>query len=137
MFNDLLGTVLSLELLALVTAVEGDAAEAAVLQGAAEVVWPSVGLPLFGSVFYGRPRAECEKQARAALGNAAYEEGLRAGLGWIRPRPWTGPWERRPGVGVFGARLGRAGRGRAGCGPRGTRRPAASRLTGRGGPERW
>ncbi|NEE41416.1 regulator, partial [Streptomyces sp. SID7982] len=43
-FNDLLGTVLALELLALVTAVEGDAGEAAVLQGAAEGIWPSVGL---------------------------------------------------------------------------------------------
>ncbi|MGW4306564.1 ATP-binding protein [Streptomyces californicus] len=138
-FNDLLGTVLSLELLALVTAVEGDAAEAAVLQGAAEVVWPSVGLPLFGSVFYGRPRAECEKQARGALGNAAYEEGLRAGrrLGPAaavdRALAGGGPASASSAPGSGGPVAG----GPAAAGPGGTRRPAASRLTGRGGPERW
>ncbi|WP_392841820.1 ATP-binding protein [Streptomyces sp. LN500] len=78
-FHDLLGSVLAMELLALVTAVEGDAAEAAVLQGAAERIWPSVGLPLFGSVYYGRPRAECERLARRELGDARYESGRRAG----------------------------------------------------------
>ncbi len=138
-FNDLLGTVLSLELLALVTAVEGDAAEAAVLQGAAEVAWPSVGLPLFGSVFYGRPRAECEKQARGALGNAAYEEGLRAGrrldpaAAVDRALAGGGPASAPSAPGSGGPVAG----GPAAAGPGGTRRPAASRLTGRGGPERW
>ena len=78
-FHDLLGSVLAMELLALVTAVEGDAAEAAVLQGAAERIWPSVGLPLFGSAYYGRPRAECERLARRELGDARYESGRRAG----------------------------------------------------------
>ncbi|WP_457492528.1 ATP-binding protein [Streptomyces sp. P5_D11] len=78
-FHDLLGSVLAMELLALVTAVEGDAAEAAVLQGAAERLWPSVGLPLFGSAYYGRPRAECERLARRELGDARYESGRRAG----------------------------------------------------------
>lgn len=78
-FHDLLGSVLTLELLALVTAVEGDAAEAAVLQGAADRIWPSVGLPLFGSAYYGQPRARCEELARRELGNGPYESGLRAG----------------------------------------------------------
>lgn len=130
-FNDLLGTVLSLELLALVTAVEGDAGEAAVLQGAAERIWPSVGLPLFGSAFYGRPRAECEERVRRELGSAAYEEGLRAGRrldpGAAVDRALAGgpagPPD-PPGAGGVPA-------------PGGTRRPAASRMTGRGGPERW
>ncbi|MFF8644751.1 ATP-binding protein [Streptomyces sp. NPDC015345] len=78
-FHDLLGTVLSLELLALFTAAEGDPAEAAVLQGAASRIWPSVGLPLFGSGYFGGPHALCEQQARAALGDERYEECLRAG----------------------------------------------------------
>ncbi|WNF26009.1 AAA family ATPase [Streptomyces sp. C11-1] len=131
-FNDLLGTVLSLELLALVTAVEGDAGEAAVLQGAAERIWPSVGLQLFGSVHYGRPRVECEQQARRELGNAAYEEGLRAGrrldpdAAVDRALAGGGASEARGGGGVPAA--GESG---------GTRRPAASRMSGRGGPERW
>ncbi|MFH9137235.1 ATP-binding protein [Streptomyces sp. NPDC017524] len=134
-FNDLLGTVLSLELLALVTAVEGDAGEAAVLQGAAEGIWPSVGLRLFGSAFYGRPRAECEEQARRELGNAAYEEGLRAGR---RLDPATAVDRALAGGGPAAAMDGRgAGGAPTAGGPRGTRRPAASRMTGRGGPERW
>ncbi|WP_399922802.1 ATP-binding protein [Streptomyces kanamyceticus] len=78
-FHDLLGTVLSLELLALFTAAEGDPTEAAVLQGAASRIWPSVGLPLFGSGYFGGPHALCEQRARAALGDERYEECLRAG----------------------------------------------------------
>ncbi|MFJ7198243.1 MULTISPECIES: ATP-binding protein [unclassified Streptomyces] len=78
-FHDLLGSALALELLALVTAIEGDAAEAAVLQGAADRIWPSVGLPLFGSAHYGQPRARCEELARKELGDARYESGLRTG----------------------------------------------------------
>ncbi|MFJ5868947.1 ATP-binding protein [Streptomyces parvus] len=134
-FNDLLGTVLSLELLALVTAVEGDAGEAAVLQGAAEGIWPSVGLQLFGSAFYGRPRVECEERVRRELGNAAYEEGLRAGR---RLDPATAV-DRALAGGGPGAPVDAPGAGGvpAPGGPGGKRRPAASRMTGRGGPERW
>ncbi|GAA2307976.1 hypothetical protein GCM10010431_29800 [Streptomyces kunmingensis] len=78
-FHDLLGTVLAMELLALVTLAEGDAAEAAVLQGAAGGIWPSVGLPLFGSGHYNEPHQLCEKRARAALGDARFDELARAG----------------------------------------------------------
>ncbi|MFE1292143.1 ATP-binding protein [Streptomyces sp. NPDC058751] len=78
-FHDLLGTVLAVELLALVTVVEGDAAEAAVLQGAASRMWPSVGLPLFGSAYYNAPHERCAALARQELGDARYEECVRAG----------------------------------------------------------
>ncbi|MFZ3556159.1 ATP-binding protein [Streptomyces sp. BH055] len=78
-FRDLLGTVLSLELLALVTVEEGDAAEAAVLQGAAARMWPSVGLPLFGSAHYNSPHELCETRARRALGDARFAELARTG----------------------------------------------------------
>ncbi|TVZ92027.1 MULTISPECIES: ATP-binding protein [unclassified Streptomyces] len=80
-FHDLLGSVLSLELLALVTAAQGDPAEAAVLQGAAGRMWPSVGLPLFGSAYYNAPHELCEATARQALGDERYEECVRAGAG--------------------------------------------------------
>ncbi|MEU0301606.1 AAA family ATPase [Streptomyces sp. NPDC006175] len=149
-FHDLLGTVLSMELLALVTVAEGDAAEAAVLQGAADRIWPSVGLPLFGSVHYGGPRAECEKRARGELGDERYESERRSGrrldasaavaralgAGAVDD---TGP----EGVRVLPAEPGAAPEG-DGAAPGGmsdagaageTRRPAASRTTGRGGPE--
>ncbi|CAL9619294.1 ATP-binding protein [Streptomyces sp. enrichment culture] len=78
-FRDLLGAVLSLELLALVTATEGEAAEAAVLQGAADRMWPSVGLPLFGSAHYNVPHELCEARARECLGDERYEECRREG----------------------------------------------------------
>ncbi|MFF4836843.1 ATP-binding protein [Streptomyces sp. NPDC001315] len=78
-FHDLLGSVLAVELLALVTATEGDVAEAAVLQGAASAMWPSVGLPLFGSAYYNAPHELCEATAREHLGAERYEECVRQG----------------------------------------------------------
>ncbi|MFF9152264.1 ATP-binding protein [Streptomyces sp. NPDC014846] len=78
-FHDLLGSVLAIELLALVTASQGDPAEAAVLQGAAAGMWPSVGLPLFGSAYFNAPHEQCEATARQALGDARYEECVRVG----------------------------------------------------------
>ncbi|MET8096021.1 AAA family ATPase [Streptomyces sp. NPDC005236] len=78
-FHDLLGAVLAVELLALVTAVEGDAAEAALLQGAAARMWPSVGLPLFGSAYYNAPHERCAALSRQQLGDERYEECVRAG----------------------------------------------------------
>ncbi|MFG2828428.1 ATP-binding protein [Streptomyces sp. NPDC048434] len=78
-FHDLLGAVLAIELLALVTLGEGDAEEAAVLQGAAGRIWPSVGLPLFGSRHFHQPHARCEEEARERLGAERYEHCRRAG----------------------------------------------------------
>lgn len=78
-FRDLLGSVLAVELLALVTVAEGDAAEAALLQGAAGGMWPSVGLPLFGSAYYNAPHELCEAMARERLGDERYAECVREG----------------------------------------------------------
>ncbi|WP_327685216.1 ATP-binding protein [Streptomyces sp. NBC_00467] len=78
-FNDLVGLVLAIELLALVTAGEGDPAEAAVLQGAASPVWGAVGMPLFGSGHFSGPRALCEQQAGEVLGAERYASCARAG----------------------------------------------------------
>ncbi|MEU1075313.1 MULTISPECIES: AAA family ATPase [unclassified Streptomyces] len=80
-FHDLLGTVLALELMALVAVDGGDPAEAAVLQGAAEGIWPSVGLPLFGSECFNAAHVLCERRARERLGGAAYETFRRRGRG--------------------------------------------------------
>ncbi|MEU9059316.1 AAA family ATPase [Streptomyces sp. NPDC048430] len=150
-FHDLLGSVLSLELLALITVVEGDAAEAAVLQGAADRIWASVGLPLFGSVHYGRPRVECEERARGELGDERYEaerlsgRRLDASAAVARALVGAGAVEDpgpdgvcavpdEPGMAPEGD--GAAPEGTSGAGAAGeTRRPAASRTTGRGGPE--
>ncbi|MDF3299709.1 ATP-binding protein [Streptomyces tropicalis] len=78
-FGDLLGSVLAVELLALVRAAQGDAAEAAVLQGAAGGMWPAVGLRLFGSAYFNAPHELCAATARAQLGDARYEECRRVG----------------------------------------------------------
>ncbi|MFE4916066.1 ATP-binding protein [Streptomyces sp. NPDC056652] len=106
-FNDLVGLVLAVELMALVTASEGDPAEAAVLQGAASRLWESVGPQLFGSGFFGAPRALCERRASEALGTeryAAYEgEGLGLSPGAAveralaeRRRPAAAPPHQQP-----------------------------------------
>ncbi|MFJ5078392.1 ATP-binding protein [Streptomyces sp. NPDC088553] len=80
-FRDLVGLVLAIELLALVTVSEGDAEEAAVLQGAAVPVWDTVGVRLFGSEAFDVPRALCQQQAEEALGAEAYGAAFRAGQG--------------------------------------------------------
>ncbi|MFB0615071.1 regulator [Streptomyces sp. AGS-58] len=134
-FHDLLACVLVIELLALVAVTEGDAAEAAVLQGAAGRLWPSVGLPLFGSAHYNAPHERCEASARQALGDARYEAYVREGagldreaavaraLGHGRVRPPAGlPGPRGPVPGDGGADGG-AG---ASHGEAGKREPAAS-----------
>ncbi|MFE5487543.1 ATP-binding protein [Streptomyces sp. NPDC056527] len=78
-FHDLVGLVLGIELLALVTASQGDPAEAAVLQGAALPVWDSVGLQLFGSGYFNGARALCERQAGEVLGAERYGASVREG----------------------------------------------------------
>ncbi|WP_328539824.1 ATP-binding protein [Streptomyces sp. NBC_00344] len=78
-FHDLLGTVLALELIALLTLEGGEPAEAALLQGAAGEIWGSVGLPLFGSKYYNAPHLSCEKQAREQLGARSYEAAVAEG----------------------------------------------------------
>jgi hypothetical protein len=86
------------ELLALVTAVEGDAAEAAVLQGAAGRMWQSVGLPLFGSAQFNAPHELCEATARERLGEERYEECVREGARLVREAAVSRALERPPGA---------------------------------------
>lgn len=78
-FNDLVGLVLAMELMALVTAGEGDPAEAAVLQGAAGRLWRSVGIPLFGSATFRAPHDQCERRAREVLGAELYDAHVAQG----------------------------------------------------------
>ncbi|WP_050779565.1 hypothetical protein [Streptomyces sp. C] len=103
-FRDLVGLVLAVELLALVTVTEGAAAEAAVLQGAAEPMWDGVGLRLFGSEYFNAPRLACQERAGQVLGPELYAahaaegrqltvEALVRRAQWVPgPRPAT----RRP-----------------------------------------
>ncbi|WP_405788214.1 regulator [Streptomyces sp. NBC_00029] len=119
-FHDLVGLVLALELLALVTVAEGDAAEAAVLQGAAEPMWGGVGLQLFGSGYFNAPRLMCREQAGELLGAeryAAYEaEGRELSREALVGRALSSPEERGGGAGGLPRPTGRGGGG-----PRGSR----------------
>lgn len=128
-FRDQLGSVLAVELLALVTLAEGDATEAAVLQGAAGRMWPSVGLPLFGSAHYNAPHELCEAAAREQLGDERYEDCVRHGARLGR-REAVSRALRRPGGAVSLPGPRPAGR-RSAAGSQ-TPKPAAS-PTHRGG----
>ncbi|MFE0649826.1 ATP-binding protein [Streptomyces sp. NPDC059534] len=134
-FHDLVGLVLAIEMLALVTASEGDAAEAAVLQGATVPLWDTVGVRLFGSETFGGPRALGERLAGEALGAEAYGVAFREG----RSLPVDAAVERA----LSGHRDAAVGRQAGPAAPRpfrtarsaavpGTRKPAGS-PTGKGG----
>ncbi|MEV4160035.1 ATP-binding protein [Nonomuraea dietziae] len=83
-FHDLVGIVLSVELVALLRAEAGEPEVAAVLQGAAGTIWRSVGPLLFDSRHFNRPHLICAEQAERELGGrvyaAAYARGRRLGL---------------------------------------------------------
>ncbi|CAM5585779.1 ATP-binding protein [Streptomyces avidinii] len=117
-FHDLVGLVLALELLALVTVAEGDPAEAAVLQGAAEPMWDGVGLRLFGSGYFNAPRLMCREQAGELLGAERYAacgaEGRELSREALVGRALRDPEERGGGAGGVPRQAGR---------PRGSRVP--------------
>ncbi|KUH39709.1 MULTISPECIES: ATP-binding protein [Streptomyces] len=112
-FHDLVGLVLAVELLALVTASEGDPAEAAMLQGAAGAMWEKVGPPLFGSAYFSAPRTLCEQRAVEALGAERFAghlaEGGRLSLDEAVARALAGRGRRGAGEPV-GGRARRGGR---------------------------
>ncbi|MCG8920929.1 BTAD domain-containing putative transcriptional regulator [Lentzea sp. CC55] len=78
-FDDLLGIAVSVELLALIAAVTGHPAHAALLLGGADRVWRSVGLPLFGSATFAASHDRCVALCRQALGDEAYGEHFARG----------------------------------------------------------
>jgi len=79
-FNDLLGLVLAIEVLAWNAAARGAAERAATLLGAARQIWQSVGYPMFGSRYFGAPHGACERAAIEVLGDRAFGRALRRGM---------------------------------------------------------
>ncbi|MFD9369535.1 ATP-binding protein [Streptomyces sp. NPDC060020] len=125
-FHDLVGLVLALELLALVTVAEGDPAEAALLQGAAEPMWGGVGLQLFGSGYFNAPRLMCRERAGELLGAERYEAYAAEGRELSR-EALVGRAQRSPGERGRARRVSRqAGRDAGTGGPRVPRRAAAA-----------
>ncbi|MGW7432580.1 ATP-binding protein [Streptomyces sp. NPDC054861] len=124
-FHDLVGLVLAIELLALVTASEGDPEEAAVLQGATLPVWDAVGLRTFGSGAFGTPRALCERQAGELLGAERYGASVREGRGLSLEAAVARALAERRDPAAGPARTGKAPRAQRRCLP-GMRKPADS-----------
>jgi DNA-binding NarL/FixJ family response regulator len=104
--NDLLGCVFSMEALAYVAASEHQDARAAVLLGASAALAHDAGSPAvtFPNL---RAHAECERQARSALGGPAFEAAVARGrnLSFVeavafalveQPRPAGAPADNAP-----------------------------------------
>ncbi|MFB6893843.1 regulator [Kitasatospora sp. NPDC056327] len=91
LFNDLLGIVLAIDLLALLETEPagpgepGNLREARVLQGAAHRIWRAVGKPFFGSRTFNGPHRACEERAVAGLTEQEFTDffatGTRLDLG--------------------------------------------------------
>ncbi|MFD7966902.1 ATP-binding protein [Streptomyces zaomyceticus] len=134
-FRDLVGTVLAIEMLALVAVSEGDPTEAAVLQGAAVPLWDTVGVRLFGSEAFDAPRTLCQQRAEEALGAEAYGIAFRQGLGLSAAEAVERALAARGNPAVDGAAEASAPRPFRTAGSAavpGTRKPAGS-PTGKGG----
>lgn len=78
--GDGFGIAVGLDLLAAAVAAQGDGERAAYAYGTGQAFWRTVGHPQRGTPELGPVRAECERQARAAAGNLAYEEAFHRGL---------------------------------------------------------
>ena len=84
-FRDLVGSVLGIEVLALLATEPGpdgspgDLREARLLQGAAHSIWRCVGIPLFGSLSFNSAHAECKVRVLAGLSTDDADESFRQG----------------------------------------------------------
>ena len=80
-FNDTFGTALLVDQLAWIAGTAGESAQAAVLLGAADQIWPLVGggQPLGGFQRYRAAHEVCERQVRRALGDRAFQAAFARG----------------------------------------------------------
>jgi len=78
-FDDTIGLSLTTDLLAWGEAARGEAERAAVLLGAAETLWASVGMQLYGSPHWLEQRTRFERLARRGLGDKGYESAFQRG----------------------------------------------------------
>ncbi|WP_405802129.1 ATP-binding protein [Streptomyces sp. NBC_01506] len=78
--RDSFGIALGLDLLAAAVAAQGEGARAARLYGTGQAYWDMVGHPQRGTPELAAVRTECERRARGAAGDRAYEREFRRGL---------------------------------------------------------
>lgn len=77
--RDSFGIALGLDILAAAIAAQGAGAQAARVYGTGHAYWRMVGHPQRGTPELGRVRETCELQARAAVGDAAYQRAFERG----------------------------------------------------------
>ncbi|MFD8546585.1 ATP-binding protein [Streptomyces sp. NPDC059649] len=75
--GDKFGIALGLDLLAAALAAQGAGAAAARVYGSGQALWRTVGHPQRGTPELRAVREECERRARAAIGDRAYAEAFR------------------------------------------------------------
>ena len=76
---DSLGLAFILDALGWTAAARGDSERAAVLLGASDQVWQTVGVPLFGAKHLLARREQFEDMARQAMGDAAFDTAFARG----------------------------------------------------------
>ncbi|MFI9624393.1 ATP-binding protein [Streptomyces sp. NPDC052042] len=77
--RDRFGIALGLDILAAAIAAQGAGARAARVYGTGQVYWRMVGHPQRGTPELGPLREACERQAREAVGDAAYQRAFERG----------------------------------------------------------
>ncbi|MFI1434360.1 ATP-binding protein [Streptomyces lydicus] len=78
-FHDTLGMALALDVLAWITAAQGNAERAAILFGGTNPLWQTLGAPLFGWTLLLAQRAKFETMARTKLGDAEFDAAFERG----------------------------------------------------------
>ncbi|WP_328321180.1 ATP-binding protein [Streptomyces sp. NBC_00388] len=84
--GDAFGIALGLDVLAAALAAQGDGERAAVAFGTSQAYWNTVGHPQRGTPELGPVREECERSARAAIGDEEYEAAFLRGAS-VRTAP--------------------------------------------------
>lgn len=79
LLRDNFGIALGLDLLAAAIAAQGEGERAAGVFGVGQAFWRTVGHPQRGTPELGPIREECERSARAGIGDAAYDRAFRRG----------------------------------------------------------
>ncbi|MCX4677773.1 regulator [Streptomyces sp. NBC_01433] len=77
--GDSFGVALGLDILAAAVAAQGAGAQAARIYGTGQAYWRMVGHPQRGTPELGPVRETCERQAREAVGDAAYQRAFERG----------------------------------------------------------
>ena len=74
------GSALTVDLLASATAAQDEGERAARLLGLGQQIWQTIGLSQMGSAKLRAARQACERQAREAIGDTAYEAAYKTGM---------------------------------------------------------